>query len=263
MIKIIRLSKPSILQQQETRWTQKLCDARNQYYQAVEAYNQGQGTIKPSKPGAVKSRYAHQEIKTQLEAMFGPKCAYCESSVTAVSYQHVEHFRPQSIYPKLAYDWNNLLLACPRCNSGHKKAKFPLMDGSQPQENQNDPCIRDDLDDNALINPCQDDPAEFFDFQGEWLVCRGNNDRARQTRNVCGLNRDDLRRERKKALIPVEVAAKTFLLAKKQGDLKTQKMQVEALKKYISPSANYSASAKAKIIALGISLTDLEITEFV
>jgi len=258
MIKLPRLAEPDILRQNGQKWTQALCDARHRYYQTLQAYEQEQRPAKPEYPKAQKSRYAHEQIKSQLEAMCGVKCAYCESPVTAVSYQHVEHFRPQSIYPRLAYHWDNLLLACERCNSGWKKAKFPLMDGNQPQENRDAPCVRDDSDDNALINPCQDDPAEFFDFDDEWLVCRGNNFRAIQTRDVCGLNRDDLRRERKKALYPVEIAAKTFLLAKKRGNLKIQKMQAEALKEYVSFPANYRAMAKAKIIALGISLADLE-----
>jgi uncharacterized protein (TIGR02646 family) len=258
MIKITRLSKPDRLERNKAQWTEELCAARRQYYHELEDYNNGRRTSKPSKPNAIKSRYAHQDIKTVLETMFGSKCAYCESSVTAVSYQHVEHFRPQSIYPKLAYDWNNLLLACPRCNSGHKKAQFPLMDGSQPVENITNACLLDDNDDNALIDPCRDEPEEYFDFQDEWLVCRGNNSRARHTRDICGLNRDDLRRERKKSLYPVEIAAKTFLLAKKRGNLKIQQLQAEALKEYINASANYSAMAKAKIITLGINLVDLE-----
>ncbi|MCB0164398.1 MAG: TIGR02646 family protein [Anaerolineae bacterium] len=255
MIRITRLSKPTILQQNELRWTEELCLARRQYYQKLEDYNHGRLTSPPSKPNAIKSRYAHQEIKTALEMMFGPKCAYCESPVTAVSYQHVEHFRPQSIYPKLAYNWNNLLLACPRCNSGHKKARFPLMDRSQPVENVTNPCLLDDSDNNALIDPCRDEPEEFFEFQDEWLVCRSNNFRASQTRDVCGLNRDDLRGERKKVLTLVEAVAKAFMFI---TDDSNKRILARTLQKATQSSANYAAMSRTKLAKLNITPAEIE-----
>ncbi len=89
MIKITRLSEPSILKQQKALWTQELCDARRNYYQELQAYRQGHRPNKPGKPDAIQSRYAHQEIKAQLKLMFGTKCAYCESPVESVSYQEI------------------------------------------------------------------------------------------------------------------------------------------------------------------------------
>ncbi|MBP7997817.1 MAG: TIGR02646 family protein [Chloroflexi bacterium] len=131
--------------------------------------------------------------------MFGIKCAYCESPVDGASYQHVEHFRPQSIYPKLAYEWDNLLLVCEKYNSHHKKEKFPLRNGEQPTENLRDPCLLDASDDNLLVNPCQDDPINFFTFKDEYIVCK--NQRAQVSRMTYGLDREALNDQRKNTYI--------------------------------------------------------------
>ncbi len=108
-----------------------------------------------------------------------------------------------------------------------------------------------------MLNPCQDDPAEFFDFEDEWLVCRAENIRARQTRDVCGLNREELRGERKKVLTLIEAVAKTFLFV---TDDNHKRYLAQTLQKVIQPSANYAAMAKVKLARLGITLDHLEMT---
>lgn len=71
------------------------------------------------------------------------KCCYCEQKIK-LSYNHVDHFRPKGRaergpgstattgYWWLAYIWENLLFACPSCNSSAKKDLFPLDHGSIP-----------------------------------------------------------------------------------------------------------------------------------
>jgi uncharacterized protein (TIGR02646 family) len=246
MVKISRLPKPAKLEQKGQEWTDELCEEREEYYRQLSEYENGNLSKKPKHPRAQSTRYAHQEIKAQLQEMSHRKCVYCEKPV-ADSPQHVEHFRPQSIYPRLAYEWDNLLLACTSCNS-KKRDKFPLLDGSQALEDRNDPCALDDSDDNALVNPCVDDPRDFFDFEDEWIVCR--NARAQRTREVCGLNREALKDQRRFYLALVEVIAKSFLAAQAEDRARERTM----LKKCLASSAPYTAMVWAKLVALGIDI---------
>lgn len=254
MIKTTRLPEPNVLQQNGRQWTAELCEARSRYYEDSREF-EGEHPVTAPYPKAKRKRYAHPEIKGALGEMFGAKCAYCESRVTAVSYQHVEHFRPQSVYPRLAYDWDNLLLACTVCNSGYKRDQFPLIDGIEPRECPAAPCSLDGSDHSALVNPCIDDPEDFFTFEDEWIVCL--NDRARLTRDVCGLNREDLKDSRKELLILVEAVAKAFLFYDKQGDQERRTEFARTLKRYLHPSTSYFAMTRAKLLALGVDIEEI------
>ena len=163
----------------------------------------------------------------------------------------MEHFRPQSIYPLLAYQWTNLLLACERCNSGYKRQRFPQMDGSQPEEDRADPCSRSDDDDPALIDPCRDDPTRFLTFRDATLVCL--NSRAEQTRDVCGLDREDLEGQRELWLvIAVDTAAKAYQLATRLGRSGEKEEFRQRLTELLQASMPYVAMTRARLDVLGI-----------
>ena len=72
--------------------------------------------------GTEPKRYAHSEIRSGLEAETYSKCAYCEGRVSDVAYTHIEHKLPKRKHPHLVCDWENLTIACPRCNT--KKADY-------------------------------------------------------------------------------------------------------------------------------------------
>ena len=59
----------------------------------------------------------------------------------------VDHFRPISLFPHLAYEWTNWIFSCYRCNVDNKKDKWP---------------------DSGYVDPCAIDVAEnpdrYFDF---------------------------------------------------------------------------------------------------
>ncbi len=256
MIKIQRQAEPEILERRGATWTRELCEARREYYEALVELSRGLRNDKPDYPKATKSRYAHGQIKRQLKQLFKAKCAYCESSVEAVSHLHVEHFRPQSIYPRLAYEWSNLLLACGKCNSDFKAGKFPLMDGTQPTEDRADPCSRGDEDENVLIDPCRDDPELFFSFWEATLVCL--NRRAEQTREICGLNREALEDQRAMWLtVAVETAAKAYQLAVQRGNTAEEHEFAGRLKQLLRPTVQYLAMTRAKLNAMQIDLNAL------
>lgn len=93
------------------------------------------------------------EIRAQLEAMQGRRCAYCEGDIDSLG-QHIEHFRRKSLHPALTFDWGNLFWSCDQTDScGHFKDH-----GAGPY-NVND-----------LINPCCDDPDTFFIFQADGTI---------------------------------------------------------------------------------------------
>ena len=61
--------------------------------------------------------YAYPDIRAALEAETHRKCAYCEGRFESVSYGHIEHKLPKRKHPMLVCAWENLTLACPRCNT--------------------------------------------------------------------------------------------------------------------------------------------------
>jgi len=66
--------------------------------------------------------------KEIIAAMSYRKCVYCEGAINAPRAAHVEHFKPKSLFPALAYEWTNYFLGCPGCN-GAKSDKWPERGG--------------------------------------------------------------------------------------------------------------------------------------
>lgn len=112
-------------------------------------------------------------IKDALRSMCSgiERCMYCEDSKGT----DIEHFRPKSDYPHLAFTWSNYLLACSHCNSNEKRDEFPL-----------------DADQQAMIiDPCTDNPNDHLALlpTGEY-ACR--TPKGFESVRVFGLNRSDL-----------------------------------------------------------------------
>lgn len=89
---------------------------------------------------AAKVFTAHQKVwsslKEAMKALSHDKCWYCES-LNIRADNAVDHFRPKSRYPWLAFEWSNYRFACTYCNSrrtsaegtkGGKADLFPLVD---------------------------------------------------------------------------------------------------------------------------------------
>lgn len=66
------------------------------------------------------------DLKPALEALSSGKCWYSEAK-DRVSYWHVDHYRPKSSYPWLAFDWRNMRL-CGGMPNIAKSDDFPLAD---------------------------------------------------------------------------------------------------------------------------------------
>lgn len=87
--------------------------------------------------------------KEIIAAMSHRKCVYCEGAINAPRAAHVEHFKPKSLFPALAYEWTNYFLGCPGCN-GAKSDKWPERGG--------------------YVRPDQGDPSRHFLFSEDGSV---------------------------------------------------------------------------------------------
>ena len=69
-----------------------------------------------------------RDFRGELSNRFLGKCGYCEMLCDGAESPNkaptVDHFRPISRFPELAYEWANWILACHRCN-GEKANRWP------------------------------------------------------------------------------------------------------------------------------------------
>jgi hypothetical protein len=147
-------------------------------------------------------RYKEKEVCVALDALFNEKCAYCESSYSALEARNVEHYRPKGPvseakgahqgYWWLAATWENLLPSCPICNQRRRHviydadltlsqfeavrlARAESTTGkldSFPVLNNNwvstvDGPIQNE--DPLLLNPCDRKPEDHLEWNFDWL----------------------------------------------------------------------------------------------
>ena len=194
------------------------------------------------------------QVKGDLMKMCNNKCAYCESMLDVVSTGDVENFRPkagarglgkeyaQYHYWWLAYDWNNLLVACPMCNQKYKRDFFPLEDESlRAPIGATGQAL---LDEKALlVDPCIDNPEEHFEFKADGTI-EALTKKGKVSCEILGLTRDELVRKRK------EVAA-DFLFRLERLSTSIAIEEEWNLKNYIEelfsdhPSQEYAAVLRA------------------
>src|SRR5579872_181944 len=92
----------------------------------------------------------------------GPRrCMYCEDSAAS----EIEHFRPKTFYPDLAFAWLNYLYSCGPCNN-IKRSQFRLL--VDPPEyvdlvrRRGDVLVEPRSGLAVLINPRQENPLQFM-----------------------------------------------------------------------------------------------------
>ncbi len=125
--------------------------------------------------------YGGKTVKDLLINAQHNKCCFCESSLHA---QHgdVEHFRPKGAWKQtdkdslsevgyywLAYEWDNLYLACQKCNQMFKKNFFPL---ENPHQRAFDHTFDVSNEVYLIINPGIDNPQEHLVFKKEVIVAK-------------------------------------------------------------------------------------------
>lgn len=190
MIHVPRTAKPPILQQNEQTWLAELRAADAAVHIAATEIEREEARKAFKKK---QGRYAHPEIREALESMFGTrlsdgsllvKCAFCESHISHISDEHIEHFRPKSTYLSDTYSWENLLIACLICNRDYKKTHFPIAtDGTS-----------------LLLDPTVDYPENHLDFVWDNVTQLATvvptNQQGDVTERILGLNRGPLREVR-------------------------------------------------------------------
>jgi uncharacterized protein (TIGR02646 family) len=93
-----------------------------------------------------------EEIRADLQAMQGQRCAYCEGDLD-VHGQHIEHFRQRGRFPQGTFDWDNLFWSCEREDScGKHKDKCGVYSPAD------------------LIKPDVEDPEHFFLFASNGTI---------------------------------------------------------------------------------------------
>lgn len=94
------------------------------------AYVQQQGVpcFRVGRSGKIEFKSLWGQSKEAIAGMSFYKCAYCEGEVNASRAGQVEHFKPKTIFPMLAYEWDNYFLGCAGCN-GAKSNKWPARGG--------------------------------------------------------------------------------------------------------------------------------------
>jgi uncharacterized protein (TIGR02646 family) len=205
MIKLIKLAKPDVLENNAAAWTQILLD-------------RAAANVKPS--DAEKSRYRHPDIKSVLVKETGGKCAYCESKLLHITYGDVEHVIPKSTRIEVTFEWENLTLACDVCNT-NKSDKFSGGVG--------------------FIDPYLKDPAAHFNVVGSLILAKiGDND-ARITEETLKLNRAELVERRSQRIQGLRSEVEVI----QRAPAALQAILFESLKEEIKLDKEYAAIARA------------------
>lgn len=176
MIKITKGPQPAVLATNADKWKKALLDC----------HAAGQPV-----PDGIANAYNCAEIKDALRDESRHKCMYCESEISHVAHEHIEHFRPKARtkYPELTFEWTNLGLACPVCNVSKS----------------------DDFDENcAHVNPYNEDPADFFVAEGPMVFPRLGNARAELTWESVKLYRAGLIEKRAEKLTNLQLMMRAY-----------------------------------------------------
>lgn len=163
MIKINKLPKPDILTNNEQQWTKEL----------MSYVNKGE-----TPPPSVTKKYNHPKVRESLITESRKKCMYCESIVSHIAYEHIEHYKPKAVnkFPELSFDWDNLGWSCPKCNQN----KGDFFDTTVP-----------------FISPYTDTLSKHIVFVGGLIHHKNSCKRGELTISKLDLNRIDLAERRK------------------------------------------------------------------
>ena len=223
-----------------------------------------------------RSSNTWRELKDDLSKLSQGKCWYCETPRLR-SDDAVDHFRPKGRvaelashegYWWLAFDYRNFRLACTFCNSrrtgpdtvGGKADHFPLRD-----ESARAMCERHDLgnEEPLLLDPT--DPADpgllwfepdgravprYSEVEDAWCCLR-----AETSIRLYHLNEGKTktrRRDNHRHLLQTIREAASHLSISREGraeSIKSVRRAFGRIRDMVKPSAEYSAAAKATLLA--------------
>lgn len=225
MIKIRKKDAPQVLIDNQAIWTQNFQNAIDNY----GGYDKVPKDIKE----AMLCHYRHKDIQSVLAESSHYKCAFCECKPGESGNIEVEHFEPKSLYPQKAFEWNNLLPACRKCN----EAKLDFDTGKEP-----------------IINPAIEEPEELLTYRFIEIcpvVGSGDEEKAKNTIEVCNLNSPRLYEARSAVMIAIteyvdELRGKIALIdeadssRKKSMRINKLRNSIEILDKLLQDDSAYS-----------------------
>jgi len=148
-------------------------------------------------------------------------------------------------YYWLAYEWDNLYLACPGCNQRHKQNLFPLQNPTGRAVNHQ---YSIDSELPLFIDPGKENPEEFIGFRGEIAYAVEGNTKGQTTLESLKLNQRSLPEARLQRLKLLKALWQIVQLsAQKPMDQDFQKEVEKAadlLGKSIQADAEFSAAAR-------------------
>ncbi len=192
MIHLDRLSKPDILEAKQKEWTDKFIAS---------------GKSRPD-----FSKYGHSEISETLRSISFNKCYYCERKLTDI-HSEIDHYIEVSdtTGKALAFDWENLFLACQNCNNKFPNSKIPV---------------------NQALNPFYDSDYEIeshLTFENEIITAQNNSEIGLRTIQKFKLDSDSLDKIRSKHLLNF----KDVLLKIRENQIANQGRPISAEEKQI------------------------------
>lgn len=215
-------AKPAILVEREAEWTAAYLVWRAALATGTETR------------GSEPRKWGHQDIRQALEKETSLKCAYCESLIGAVAREHIEHIQPRAHRPELVVYWENLTLACPRCN-GYKGDYF-----SQTE---------------SLLNPYADNLDGHLAFLGATVTYRPGSDVGQRTVLRLRLYRADLMLARSRRL--EQVAQLVHQWATADGPLADT--LAEIIREEAAPDAEYAATVRGYLRHVDFPLANPEV----
>jgi uncharacterized protein (TIGR02646 family) len=206
-----------------------------------------------------QSIYADASVKQALIAAQHGKCCFCERLIGTDG--DVEHFRPKQAYKQaaghslqrpgyywLAYEWDNLYLACSGCNQRHKQNLFPLQNPANRATNHNQTVQQEQP---LFIDPGKEDPEILISFRREIAYAINDNFRAKETIDALKLNQRSLPETRLQRLQLLKRLHQLIKLANGQpSNADLQRLGVEAkstLEEAEQDQAEFAAAARCAI----------------
>ena len=193
------------------------------------------------------------DLKPQLELLSAGKCWYSEAR-DKVSFWQVDHYRPKSLYPWLAFDWRNYRL-CGGVPNVAKLNNFPLEESTTRAKS-----VDDSLDQELplLLDPSRWGDADLLTFtaNGEPACSLPKDElavrRVRETITLLQLDREQLCAARREKWRECEVKLKELrriLVARRQQETDDAERHMNLLccelDKLFDEDAEFTATARA------------------
>lgn len=229
---------------------------------------EGRSRLLANGPARFDSDIWSEAKRWMLKHIYNGKCGYCEASIDAHSFGDADHWRPKGAVTRrddaapipqqadgtehtgywwLAYDWENLVPACQRCNSTGKGTQFPVDSKYvfEPSDQLNSSRELDAFEQPLLLHPIAGpNPADHLEFDETGQVNpRAGSKLGATSIDVYGLRRPRLRDERFKHMRFLEDA-----LSGAVAKALAQKCSIaDVLAPYADETATYSQAVAAHL----------------